>query len=133
MRHDIIQNLIPWIPTMCFFLSLLGYFLMGIIRGFRKSVIFFIHAGISFAICLIIFFSIVNSENVDKTMYSLVNGGLKLAGTSIPGLLGKPNVEFESLRDLLGYLIRSSMGEEALIYYLFIDTSGYIFAVVENY
>ena len=130
MNHEIIQKLIPWIPTMLFALSLLFYFLMGLIRGFRKSVIFFIHATISFAICLIIFFSIVNSEDVDKTMFSLVNAVMKPFGMSITDVVGGSS-EVESLRELLLYFVKSNMGEEELIYYLLVDTSGYISALVE--
>ena len=88
MTKEFIESLIIWGPTILFALSLGFYFLAGVLRGLRKSVIFLIHTTASMALFVILFFSIVNSENVDVTMVNIVNYVMNLFGTSVQNVLG---------------------------------------------
>lgn len=130
MSEELIKSLIIWAPTILFVLSLLFYFLVGIIRGLRKSVILLIHATVSLGICATIFFLIVRSENMDETMVSIVNYVLQYLGTSIQKILGVSE-ELGSAKDIILDFVLSNMTGEELYYYVIVDAGAYISTLVE--
>lgn len=130
MSQELIKSLIVWGPTLLFLLVLGFYFLVGVIRGLRKSVILLIHATASMTICIIIFFSIVNSENIDQTMVSLINYILNMFGTSIQSILGVSE-ELTSVKDIILEMLLSSMSQEEVFYYVIVDAGAYLSALIE--
>ena len=130
MSEDLLKILIAWAPTFLFILSLLFYFVVGVIRGLRKSVIFLIHAGISIAICAGIFFAITNSKDIDVTMVSLVNYILSFFDMSVQGLLGVSE-ELKSVKDIILDILLSNMSSEEVFYYVIVDSGAYISTLVE--
>ena len=130
MSQELLQNLIIWAPTLLFALSLLFYFLVGIIRGLRKSVILLIHATVSIAICATIFFLIVKSENVDATMVNIVNYILGFFDMSVQGLLGVSE-ELGTARDIILDFVLNNMSSEEVFYYVIVDAGAYISTIVE--
>lgn len=98
---------IAWFPTIFFMLIVVLSTLIGIQRGLRKSLILTLHAVISAAICLGLFFFCVTSSTVDK----LILDGANL----IIGLLGKGSLqsvvgvssECKTLREVLMELFNS--------------------------
>lgn len=90
-----------WIPSFIFILAVLGGFLVGMIRGFRKSTILLIQATVAFGICVIIYFCIVNSSKLDSNMLKLTNTILAKANQApLQELLGV-SLECESISDVL--------------------------------
>lgn len=130
MSQELIKSLIVWGPTILFLLVLGFYFLVGVLRGLRKSVILLIHATASMTICIIIFFSIVNSESIDQTMVGLINYILNMFGTSVQQIIGVSE-ELTSVKDIILELILSSMTEEEVFYYVIVDAGAYISALIE--
>lgn len=131
MSEELIKSLIIWAPTLLFVLSLLFYFLVGLIRGFRKSVILLIHAAVSLGICATIFFLIVNSENMDVTMVSIVNYVLDSFGmSSVQGMLGVSE-ELNSAKDIAVHFILNGMSNEEVFYYVIVDAGAYISTIAE--
>ena len=68
------MNFLIWyVPTILFALIFVTGLLMGLKRGFRKSVILAIHATVAFIICLVAYIIIVNDKATDSNIVSLVN------------------------------------------------------------
>ena len=62
-----------WIPTILFFIIVLWGFLLGLARGFRKSIILLIQAAIAFAIALTFYLIAVNVSESDVWIVQIVN------------------------------------------------------------
>lgn len=71
--HNLIKQLIWWLPTIIFVLTLILSFLIGYKRGFRKSLILFINSFISLIICLILYFTLINVKEVDAFLLNTTN------------------------------------------------------------
>ena len=65
--------LVLWGPTILFSLILLSGFLTGVVRGLRRSRVFFIHRLIAGAIALTLFLLCVNSTYFDKGFLSFIS------------------------------------------------------------
>lgn len=130
MSEELLKSLIIWAPTLLMVLSLLFYFLVGIIRGFRKSVILLIHAAVSIGICATIFFLIVKSENIDATMVNIANYILGFFNMSVQGLLGVSE-ELGTIKDIILDFVLNNMSNEEVFYYVVIDAGAYISTLVE--
>ncbi len=118
-------------PTLLFILMLISGFLIGMIRGFRKSLILFFHMLGAFTICLIIYLILVNNDSIDYSLVSFMNNWItKFSENTLQGLL---NVDegVSSLREILLQKVISTMSEEDLMYYLVVDNAAYIYAIVE--
>ena len=74
MNEALLSFLIHWAPTLVFVLCLLTAFLVGLIRGFRKSLILLIQASILFVLVIIAFFILINQEGTDAFLFNLTNG-----------------------------------------------------------
>ncbi len=90
----LLKFLVLWGPTILFSLILLSGFLMGVLRGLRRSRVFLIHRLIAGSIALTLFFLCVGSTFFDKAFLSLFNAfGIDLheffdVSTSIDTLKG---------------------------------------------
>ena len=73
MPKELLELLIRWSPTILFVLIILSAFLLGIIRGFRKSAILFIHMLVIGSICIGVYIWLVQSPQLDEKIVSLVN------------------------------------------------------------
>ena len=78
----IVDMVISYAPTLLFLLVAGIATLIGLLRGFRKSLILGIQAAASFIICLIVFLICVNTPIVDEAIVNIVNhfmgeGGLQ--------------------------------------------------------
>ena len=130
MTQELLKILITWAPTLLFILVLIFYFLVGVIRGLRKSVIFLIHATFSLVVCAVIFFSIVNSEYMDQIMVTLINYIMNLFGTSVQDLLGCSK-EILSLKEMVLDLVLRNTSSEHIFYYIVIDAGVYLSTIIE--
>lgn len=72
----IIDLAVQWGPTLIFVLILLGYAFTGFRRGFRKSMILYIHSLIAGAICISLYFILVNTVIGDQMLLTLINAVL---------------------------------------------------------
>lgn len=70
---DSLDLIIKYFPSVLFILIVLSAGLYGIFRGARKSIILFINAILSLAICLTLFFIFVKSEAVDRMLLTIIN------------------------------------------------------------
>ena len=68
-----LDNFIKYGPTLLFLWIILVGFIIGFIRGFRKSLILAINALIAFTIAAIIYFSLVNSSKFDSNIVTFIN------------------------------------------------------------
>lgn len=138
-----IEFLISWGPTFLFLLIILNGFIWGLIRGFRKTTILFIHMLIVGMICLIVFLAFLNGKNFDQNITSMTNSILnhfgknwieilKLdentlsTGKEILGIEGAP-----TLQETLAIYIANLNSDNPLAFYLILEDSPYIFAIVE--
>lgn len=122
--------LIAWLPTLIFLFFLFIAIIAGMIRGFRKSMILFIHMLIAGGICLGIFLFIVNTPEMDASIVKFVNDILGKFNMSIQGMLGVSS-SYESLHQMIMYFITSNMDEGDLAYHLIVDNGAYIATIVE--
>ena len=72
-----ISIIITWAPTILFCLILLIGFLIGVIRGLRKSRISLIHTLIAGGFCITLFVLFTNLEFFDNLIYNLLGDTLK--------------------------------------------------------
>ena len=68
-----VEPIIKWVPTLLFLLVILSSMLTGFIRGFRKSLIFWIHSLIIGSICIILYFVFKSSPKVDAFLLEFIN------------------------------------------------------------
>ncbi len=122
---------IIWGPTLLFIFMLIIGFLIGIMRGFRKSLILFFHMLGAFTICLTIYLILVNNATIDYSLVSFSNKWIsKFSDNTLQGLL-QVDESISSLREILLQKVVSSMSEEDLMYYLVVDNAAYIYAIAE--
>lgn len=68
-----IQFFFTWGPTIIFLVGVLSAIFVGMIRGFRKSIILLLQAAIIFSICLVCYLIIVNNDKTDTWVVSIIN------------------------------------------------------------
>lgn len=71
--NSTLQMILSLAPTILFILIVLLSTVFGILRGFRKNMILFIHSIVIFIICLILYFIFVNAEFFDKFLLDTIN------------------------------------------------------------
>lgn len=106
MYDQIIKNSVIFGPTVIFALIVLIRILIGYHSGARRQVIFIIHSIIAFAICLIIYFALVNNRFFDKFILDVVNKFLGKDG--LEEMLGV-NPNCKTMREVLVQYIPSQM------------------------
>ena len=111
-------TLIIWAPTLLFILIVLLGFLLGLIRGLRKSVILLIHMIVIGSVCFGLYLWVVNLPQADKYFVDIAD---KLIGnfTSSSSLADMMGVEGETLKEIILNYSIANMSQEDLIYYLF--------------
>ena len=72
-KQQLLVFFIGWLPTLLFFITILGSVLVSVLRGVRKTRIAIIHSLIAFTICLVLFLALVNDPNVDAFILNTVN------------------------------------------------------------
>ena len=72
--------LVILIPTLLFVLILATAVILGLVRGFRKSLILAIQALVAFIACIIIFAILSNNSNVDSNIVGIVNNFMGSGG-----------------------------------------------------
>lgn len=131
MNNEMIRFAFTWIPSFIFIFAVLSGFLVGMIRGFRKSTILLIQAITAFVICLIVYFCIVNSSKLDSNMLKLTNSILSSAGQgTLQDILGVSS-SCESITDVLIEYIPKQMdfgdGFKLVIY----ENGAYLKTIVD--
>ena len=128
--EDYIAMGITWLPTVLFLFGVLFAILVGLARGFRKSVILFIHMVVAAGLCLAVFLFIVNRPDMDGMIVSLVNQILGKFGYSIQELLSVSSSN-TTLHSMLLEMIKSNMSQDEIIYHIVNDNGAYIATIVE--
>ena len=107
MNMSILENLIAYVPIGMFALAVLWAFIVGLIRGFRKSLILFIQALIAATICIIIFYVLVNNPNTDAWVYKISSNWVNY------NKLLETNTEYSSMKEVIvDYIItKQSYGD----------------------
>lgn len=67
----ILEYVLDYAPLAFLLIAALWGFIVGLIRGFRKSLILFIQALIAAAICVTIFYILVNNNKIDQIIYDI--------------------------------------------------------------
>ena len=86
--EELIKILIPWAPTIILVVALLWALISGLIRGFRKSLILFIHMLVIGGLCLGAFIYITSDPAMDEKIVGYANQILVNFDMSVQGLLG---------------------------------------------
>lgn len=128
--QDMIRFFILWGPTLLFVFFVLLGILTGVLRGFRKSAILFVHMLLAGVICLCIYIGMTKNPNLDGEMVKVSNGILGNFGSSLQDLL-QVDEKCETLHQMIMELITNSMEKDKLEYYLVIDNAAYISTLVE--
>ena len=76
MNDSVIDLIVSFGPTILFLLILICGIILGLIRGFRKSLILAIHAVVALAICLIGYFIVVNNKEIDVKVVTVINSSM---------------------------------------------------------
>ena len=119
---------ILWVPTLIFVLMVLMAIIMGVVRGFRKSLILFIQAIVAFVIVLVAYLIIVNNKSTDTWVVSM----LKNMGVDLNSTFGVSS-EYKSLTEILAHAIINNMAKNdtgKLIELAITDNMNYIYTLV---
>ena len=130
MSPDMIRNLVIWVPTGLFILTILLGFLVGVIRGFRKSLILFIHAIIIFIGLAIAYSIIVNSASSDKGTFDTINSILASTAHTSLQKLTNTSESCASLKDVIAELIVKNAGEGEGYALVIADNGEYLATLV---
>ncbi|MBQ9448835.1 MAG: hypothetical protein IJU60_03065 [Acholeplasmatales bacterium] len=122
-------DLLIWlIPTIHFSLILLFSALLGMARGFRKSLILFIQSLIIATICFLLFMLFSESEQFDMFLLKTINFFMGGDG-SLQRNLGV-STEAKSLREVLILYVPKTLGLADSIALIISDGGQYIMALV---
>lgn len=132
---QLISFLISWGPTILLILILLFFILLGIIRGFRKSLILAIHALVIFIICIIIFCVLVDKDDLDTSMYQTFNSCCQsFSGNTLNSTLGISD-NASSLREVIGlYIIKldtENSGYGSAVQLIIAENGAYFAALID--
>ncbi len=130
---DLAKFFIIWGPTFLFVFIVLIGILIGCLRGFRKSLILFIHMIFAGLFCLILYLCLINNSNLDTNVVGFTNSILKnFGGQSLQDLL-KVDPSCQTLHQILTELIlrNGKIQEDTLQYYMIIENIAYINTLVD--
>ena len=128
---DIAKFFIVWGPTLLFFIIVGIGILIGCWRGFRKSLILFVHMLAINVVCLILFLCLVNDANFDTNFVSFTNSILNnFNGNSLQNIM---NVDENctSLQQILSENFLNQYDSEKLEYWLILENAAYINTLVD--
>ena len=126
---DLITFAIRWLPTALFVLTVLIATLFGIWRGLRKSLILALHATLAGALCVAVFFILVNVKEVDSGMLSLINFFMGGDG-ALQRAIGVPE-SCSTLKEVLANVVPLIVGEESDIALILKDNAAYVYTLVD--
>ncbi len=69
--NEVLGYVVYYAPIALFLIAIIWGLIVGLIRGFRKSLILFIQAIVAAGICVVIFYVIVNNPQTDKFVYDI--------------------------------------------------------------
>lgn len=109
---SLIDFAIRWLPTALFVFIITVSTLINAKRGLRKSLILLAHAVGACTVCIVFFYVCVNSEWVDRTILSLINGFM--GGSSLQSALGV-SADCTTLREILAEYLPTLFGGDLQI------------------
>ncbi len=121
---------IAWGPSIAFILCMLGGFLLGMLRGFRKSVILGIQAIIAGLICLITYLCIINMKGLDTWGFNCINSILSIGGTNLQKIMNVSS-SCKSLKDVLIEFIPKQMSLGDGLSLVLTDNGAYLATLVD--
>ncbi|MBD5390798.1 hypothetical protein HDR67_02200, partial [bacterium] len=122
---DMIRFFIAWGPTFLFIVIILIGILIGCLRGFRKSLILFIHMLAALIICLIVFLCVVNNPNFDANMIGFVNGFLRIGGTNLQKIFDVSQ-DCRTLHEIIAEVVTRDFKEQDMGYFLIYENLAYL-------
>lgn len=129
MPDGLMDFIVNWGPTLLFIIIVLCAIVLGMIRGFRKSVILFIHMLVVGVLCLCFYLWIVNQKEMDAILVKQADTVLGWMGQSVHQLL---DVEAKpTLTEMLTEKILASLSEEEKVIILIQGNTAYIQTLVE--
>ena len=130
--QQIVDFCISWVPTILFGVIVLWAALVGLIRGFRKSLILLINAAISALILLIIYLIMVNSKGIDASIVNLANKILPATGMGTVQELFDVSPECKSLTEILLEGLPKTMNLGDGMALVMAENGAYLGAVVNS-
>ena len=125
----IIEYVIKFGPTVLFILAVLFPTITGLIRGFRKSLVLFIHASVVGILCLTLFMIFSKSTKFDAFLLHFTD--LILGGdNALAEKLGLPG-PYETMRGLIMDYIPSKMSFAEGLESVLRDNGAYILTLVD--
>ncbi|MDE6661133.1 MAG: hypothetical protein K2J93_04875, partial [Anaeroplasmataceae bacterium] len=128
---DVIRFFITWGPTFLFIVVVLWGILIGCLRGFRKSLILFIHMLAASVICLIVYLCIVKDPNLDANMVKFINGILGKFGGSLQKMLSVEDQCTTLHEMIMQKLVGVEPEDPTLQYWLIKDNAAYINTLID--
>ncbi len=98
MIDTLASFIINWFPSLLFLIIISIATIVGLIRGFRKSVILAIQAAAALFVCLFAYLIVVNAPGTDRNIVSFVN---MFAGDGFVQGLFDASTECTSLKEIL--------------------------------
>lgn len=131
MSSEMLRMLIGWAPTILFAIAIIVGIVIGVIRGFRKSMILFIHMLVIGGICVGLYIWLFSQKNTDEIIVKFSNQVLGWFNTSLQKLMGVSG-DSVTLTDMILEKILSSMSNDQLIAAAVIeDNAMYVATIVE--
>lgn len=125
---ELISFAIGFGPSIIFVLMILWGLLIGYFRGFRKSLVFLIHAFIAFNICFILFLTLANNHDFDKFLVTTIN---KFGGENFIQNTLKVSSDCETFREMFYEFIPKQMSLVDGIALILKDNGNYLDALVD--
>lgn len=130
MDASTIKLLLTWLPAVLLLGALSWGVVIGLIRGFRKSLVLGIHALAAALICLGAYLIIVNMDGLDAWAFSNVNAILAGSGTSLQDML-EVSPDCATLTDVLIEFIPKNMDFGDGMALVFKDNGAYLATIVD--
>ena len=124
-----VDPIIKWVPTLLFLLIVLTSTFVGFCRGYRKSLIFFIHSLIIGGIFITLFFLFKESKMVDELLLTLVNL-IMGSDTALQDLL-EVSHSAKSIREVLVLYIPTQLNFMDGLSLILADNGAYLLTLVD--
>ena len=124
-----VDPIIKWVPTLLFLLIVLTYTFIGFCRGYRKSLIFFIHSLIIGGVFITLFFLFKESKMVDELLLKLINL-IMGSETALQDLL-EVSQNATSLREVLALFIPTQLDFMDGLSLILADNGAYLLTLVD--
>ena len=125
----IVDGVIKFGPTVLFLVVILFSALVGLIRGFRKSLILAIHALCCATLCIVLFFVFTRSEAADGMLLRLINNIMGGEG-ALEHALGL-NYQCETVKDALVQAVPGLLNSGEAISVVIKENGAYLYTLVD--